>query len=191
MSEDLPTVEDDPFDPAKLAIDVGCQEFDPNEPPKVIPCRKPGRQEWFRSQPGVAIPCGLLKDEADSVLYLVTPRIYDALDDEAKPFRLHLCVNRQGGYFLFPVQQRGEDARDNDWVTSAERALIKSKNSWTRMKSNMRAGEYKVAGLEDGVELSEPVWPDLEPREILRLAFADHLIDRMDHPLIRRLRGLA
>jgi hypothetical protein len=39
--------------------------------------------------------------------------------------------------------------------------------------------------------ISEPAWPDASFQDLLRIAFRDRMIDRVDHPVIRRLRGLA
>lgn len=181
--------EKDPFDPANACIGTGNEEWEPEEDVKVIACRKPGRQEWFRTHPTIELRVGLLRDEETKVEYLVAPRVFEQLDDEGRRSVLHLSVNRQGSYFLFPIAVRDPDGRDNGWVESAERAMLKSKREWTRMKSNMRAGEYKVAGLE--ADIPDPTWPDLTERELLRLAFADRFVSSMDHPLVRKLRGLA
>jgi hypothetical protein len=33
------------------------------------------------------------------------------------------------------------------------------------------------------------VWPDLQVGEVLRIAFQRFLIDTLDHPLLKKLRG--
>jgi hypothetical protein len=40
-------------------------------------------------------------------------------------------------------------------------------------------------------ELSEPEWPDKPLTEILQIAFRDRIVDSENHPVVRRLRGLA
>jgi hypothetical protein len=37
--------------------------------------------------------------------------------------------------------------------------------------------------------LPDPVWPDLPVGEVLRIAFQRFLIDTLDHPLLKKLRG--
>ena len=37
--------------------------------------------------------------------------------------------------------------------------------------------------------IPEPVWPTESFEEIVKIAFRDKLIDRPDHPVIKRLRG--
>jgi hypothetical protein len=38
--------------------------------------------------------------------------------------------------------------------------------------------------------MSEPVWPEATYQELIKLAFRDRLISSLDHPVIKRLRGL-
>jgi hypothetical protein len=42
----------------------------------------------------------------------------------------------------------------------------------------------------EGENLAEPKWPDATFGKILEIAFAGRLIDKPDHPLIHRLRGI-
>jgi hypothetical protein len=38
--------------------------------------------------------------------------------------------------------------------------------------------------------LSEPEFPELTLNELLRIAFKDRIVDKLDHPVIRKLRGM-
>jgi hypothetical protein len=58
---------------------------------------------------------------------------------------------------------------------------------WVRITSNMSLGAYEV--FEATGDLPPPVWPEIDLTEILRIAFSDRIVDRMDHPLVQRLRG--
>ena len=53
----------------------------------------------------------------------------------------------------------------------------------------MNLGAYDV--FEAGEKLSEPEWPDLKYWDLIKIAFKDHLIADLNHPVIKRLRGLA
>ena len=50
----------------------------------------------------------------------------------------------------------------------------------------MSLGAYEVV---EASTKSEPEWPDVTFNELLRIAFRDRLVDRLDHPVIKRLRG--
>ena len=128
-----------------------------------------------------------LQEERET--YLVTPAIVEALADEVKLVRLHLTVTRGGGVFLWPVPLPGPDGRRNPWHDAAERAALEATRRWVRVKPNMGAGTYDVDAA--AAEIAEPEWPDLEMRELLRLAFGERLIADLEHPVVRRLRGLA
>jgi hypothetical protein len=59
---------------------------------------------------------------------------------------------------------------------------------WVRVTSSMSLGAYEI--FEAGGDLPEPVWPDYAFEEILKIAFRDHIVDRIDHPLVQRLLGI-
>jgi hypothetical protein len=53
----------------------------------------------------------------------------------------------------------------------------------------MGLGGYRIYYAQG--ELSEPEWPDKPLAEILQIAFRDRIVDSENHPVVRRLRGLA
>jgi hypothetical protein len=59
---------------------------------------------------------------------------------------------------------------------------------WIRMKANMSLGAYEITVAESVV--ADPVWPDLSFQELVRIAYRDRMITTLDHPVIKRLRGL-
>jgi hypothetical protein len=64
-----------------------------------------------------------------------------------------------------------------------------AKSKWIRLAADMGLGGYRIYQAEG--ELSEPVWPDKPLQEILKIAFRDRIVDSENHPVVRRLRGLA
>jgi hypothetical protein len=59
---------------------------------------------------------------------------------------------------------------------------------WVRITANMALGAYEIA--EATGDLPDPTWPDLPFEEILKIAFRNHIVDRHDHPVVQRLRGM-
>jgi hypothetical protein len=51
----------------------------------------------------------------------------------------------------------------------------------------MGAGTYDV--LEAAGTFPEPDWPDMPLRQMLSMAFKERVIDDLDHPVLKRLRG--
>jgi hypothetical protein len=39
--------------------------------------------------------------------------------------------------------------------------------------------------------IAEPVWPEHSFQQLVKIAFRDRIVDRVDHPLIKKLRGLS
>jgi hypothetical protein len=60
---------------------------------------------------------------------------------------------------------------------------------WVRVESNTGIGAY-VPVVAEGKDLAEPKWSDMPFGKLLGIAFAGRQIDRPDHPLIDRLRGI-
>ena len=90
--------------------------------------------------------------------------------------------------FLWPIPLPGPDGRWNRWHESAATAAELAETHWLKVVSDMRAGCYSrhVAP----ATIPEPDWPaELPLEELLRLAFKDRFIDRMDHLVLKRLRG--
>jgi hypothetical protein len=59
---------------------------------------------------------------------------------------------------------------------------------WIRMKANMSLGAYEITVAES--VMADPVWPDRSFQELVRIAYRDRMITALDHPVIKRLRGL-
>ena len=62
-------------------------------------------------------------------------------------------------------------------------------SSWVRVKANMNIGAYDIFRAETAI--SDPVWPEEGFWDLIKVAFRDHLITTLDHPVIKRLRGQA
>ena len=60
---------------------------------------------------------------------------------------------------------------------------------WVRIKANMSLGAYEIFSAESVMQ--DPTWPELPFNELLRIAFRDRIISSADHPVVKRLRGLA
>jgi hypothetical protein len=53
----------------------------------------------------------------------------------------------------------------------------------------MSLGAYEI--FEATGDLAEPAWPEIPFEEILEVAFRNHIVDRIDHLLVQKLRGAA
>jgi len=180
----------DPFDPTNLRLS---QSFVETAGVKklltTIPVRKPSRQEFVRVHPSAEyrenFPIIELKDEREE--YIVTASLVPELIGEFVIKTLYLAINRQGTLFFWPVRLPGPDGKDMNWWKSAREAAVLAMKDWVRIKANMNLGAYDIFQ-PDGV-IPDPEWPQRGFWELIKIAFRDHLIDRIDHPVIKRLRG--
>jgi hypothetical protein len=152
--------------------------------------RKPNNQDFVRVHPSedyrLSAALIVLKDDRES--YLVMSTMMGELVGEWTPHILYTVMNRQGVLFIWPVRLPGSDGRQNEWWRSAQEAAERAMKKWTRIKSDMALGAYQL--FEAGGNLSEPEWPDMPFMEMLRIAFRDKLVDRANHPVLKRLHGV-
>ena len=157
-----------------------------------VPVRKPNPQDFVRVHPDPGMrenfPLIELKEEREE--YIVAHQLVPELAGEFVRKTLYTTINRQGVVSLWPVRLPDDDGRKElEWHRSAREAAELAMTGWVRCKANLSLGAYEVFKTQGCI--SEPVWPDLDFQQIIRIAFRDRLITSLDHPVIKRLRGLA
>jgi hypothetical protein len=183
----------DPFDPASLRLDPSeTEHLGVKKIRTHVPVRKPNRQDFVRvyANPDYTLaPAGIVEVREDRETYLFTPALARAYPAEVSIVRLHTAINRQGVVFLWPVRLPDQQGRQNVWQTTLLDAAERATEAWVRVVANMSLGAYEVS--EAVADIPEPEWPTEPLNELLRIAFKNHIVDRDDHPLLKRLRGEA
>jgi hypothetical protein len=190
VMEPIPDI--DPFDPAVLRKALNYEAIGVKQEIATLRIHKPPKQEYVRVHPSedylAEVPLLELKEERE--FYLIHPAMQAELEEEIVFYRLYLAIGRSGVPFLWPVRLPGPDGKQNPWHESAEKIALLGRTKWVRLVPKPAAGMY--VPLTGSESLPGPDWPELPSmRDLLRLAFGDRLIDTADHPVIRRLRGLA
>jgi hypothetical protein len=156
-----------------------------------IPVKKPHRQTFVQVHPDESHRMLTyileLKGDGENESYLVDRPLWDHLAGEIVPKYLFTAITRQGNVFLWPVRMPGNDGRQDAWSRSALEAAHAAMNGWIRVSSNRDIGSYEI--FQPNGELPQPEWPDMTFSQILDIAFKDRLIEKMDHPIIKRLQG--
>jgi len=156
-----------------------------------IPARKPNPQEFVRvhssSKYRADFPMIDLKDEGED--YLVRPEIVPELAGELVSKTIFTAISRQGVVFLWPVRLPAPDDRKSEWLRSQREAAETAMTRWMRMKSNRSLGAYETFVAKSVIP--EPEWPELPFQELLRIGYRDRMITSLEHPVVKRLRGLA
>jgi hypothetical protein len=153
-----------------------------------VPVRRP--QEFFRVHPGedYRLDTAIIELRDDHEVYLVAPDLRAELFSEIKAVRLFTTITRQGIVALWPCKLPAADGRSNSWYDTALTAAGLAMTRWIKIIADTSLGGYQP--YHGAIDLPEPEWPEQTFAELLKIAFSAFYIDRPDHPVIRRLRGL-
>ncbi len=180
----------DPFDPAALRIGQDFAALANVKPIlATVPVRKPNKQDYIRVHPAeeYQLTTALLELKDEREMYLIAPELRHELFGELLPVTIFTAINRQGVVFLWPCRLPDETGRTNAWHESALEAAERAKSAWTRVAADMSLGAYRI--WEASGDLPEPEWPEQSLRDLLSIAYKGRVIDSLDHPVLKRLRG--
>ena len=97
-------------------------------------------------------------------------------------YRVYYCVTQRGRPHLWRVRLPGDDGRMyGQWEMLHDAAAV-AERTWVTLNAESMP---IPAPSQD----REPEWPDLTWGEVLQKAFRDKIVDRPDHPQLKRLRG--
>lgn len=182
----------DPFDPTALRLGTDYSAgLGVRKVISTIPNRKPNKSEWFRVRSGEEwqLQTAVLELEkgVERSTYLVAQHLWPDLSGETMPALLLTCVNRANDLFIWRIKLPGADGRSNMWTDSALQIAKAAEVTWCRMVSDTTNGIY--THFEPTGEFPDPKWPELSFGGIVRIAFRGRMIDSLDHPILRELRG--
>jgi hypothetical protein len=181
----------DPFDLASLRLNPAFIETaGVRKLRTTVPARRPSPQDFVRvhADPAYHANFAMIDLRDDREDYLVQPHVVPQLPGEVVFKTVFTAVNRQGVVFLWPVRLPNADDKQNAWWQSAREAAEMAMAKWLRMRANMSLGAYEITIAES--EIPEPEWPQESFEELLRIAYRGRLITDLDHPVVKRLRGL-
>lgn len=154
-----------------------------------IPVRKPDSQAFFRVHPDTdhRMETAVLEHRGDRETYLVDRSLWEDLRSEIVPKALYMGITRQGTPFIWPVRLPSSDGRLDNWNRSAHQAAGEAMKGWVRLASNRDLGAYDV--FVPQAHFPAPVWPSISFDDIIRIAFREHFIRDLEHPVIKMLQG--
>ncbi len=157
------------------------------QPFVTLPVRKPGRQSFFRVNPKRTLCTAVIELKDDGETFVVSKKVAAVLVGELRQVRLSLCITATGSLFLWPVPLPPADGHDNAWHKSARKAAEIAEMRWVRMAADRESGSYRIM---TSPHYPEPTWPNHSMERIIEVAFGDgHIIDNLDHPVVRKLLG--
>jgi hypothetical protein len=154
-----------------------------------VPVRKPNKQDFVRVHPDPAFREAFavieLKDDREH--YLIMPDIAAAFPTEIMTAMFYTTINRQRVVSLWPVRLPASDGRVNEWHRSAQEAAERAMSRWIRVVPNMSLGANEIFEAEG--KIPDPEWPEYTFQKLLQIGFRDRIINSLDHPVLKRLRG--
>ena len=155
------------------------------------PVRKPKKEHFCRTIADASrwAVWPVIELKEDNEMYLVHASLLNELAGEATliSIRLALSVTSEGNPFLWPLRLPGSDGKINSWHASANHAADLARSSWIRCTANHQVGGYDIS---EAQFVREPQWPEVTDDAVIEVAFRGRMITTLDHPIIRRLRGL-
>lgn len=152
----------------------------------------PGRNEFFRTHPDFRpiVPIVDLEVGMERQFFAVTDEMVQALAGIGITVSLHtlyLTVTSRGSVKIIPVRRSNADGEQNEYARTKEIGLIQGRKEWVRLYTDQENRVYKVFPAPAG-RFADPIWPDLKPAKIFRLAFRDkgRLVDSTEHPLFKK-----
>jgi hypothetical protein len=178
------------FDPSSLRLTQDFAAIGVKKALMTVPVRKPSKQEFIRVHPAeeYRLQTALLELKEERETYLVSPELWGELANEIAPKVIFTSISRQGVVSLWSVRLPDANGRLDDWNQSALDAANLAMSEWVRVTANMSLGAYEVFAAPPGIP--EPTWPEYSFTQLLNIAFRGRFIQDLDHPVLRRLRGL-
>jgi hypothetical protein len=148
----------------------------------------PGKNEFFRTHPEfrpvvplVDVEVGMEKQyfAVEDAMVVALAGIGITVSDHT----LYLTVTPRGAVRLIPINC----ATDNEYARTKEIGLLDGIKQWVRLYTDQENKVYKVYPAPAGRH-ADPIWPELKPAKIFRLAFRDkgRLVDSTQHPLFKK-----
>jgi hypothetical protein len=152
----------------------------------------PGKNEFFRTHADFRPIVSVIDLEVgmERQFFVCTDEMVESLGSigiTVSPHRLYLTVTAEGAVRLVPVRCPDKDGDMNEYARTKEIGLLRGEKEWVRLYTDMKNKVYKVYSAPAG-RFPDPIWPELKPAKIFRLAFRDRgrLIDSPEHELFKR-----
>jgi hypothetical protein len=119
--------------------------------------------------------------------YFIAPDMRDhpKLAPRLRWVTIHLVCTWPGdGILLWAVPEKTDFAA---WRSEQAAAQL-AQTHWTQLVWNTERADFNVETAENINK--DPIWPKESFEQLLKLGFADRIVDNEDHHYVRRLRGI-
>jgi hypothetical protein len=150
----------------------------------------PSPTTWFRINDRPDYRGQFLVLNLDGTYYLVAPHLrLEVLEHDIQRAEVYVGITREGGIFLWPIPFADFGTRFDDWPASALHATACAMKAWVRVIPRRELEQYVVLTSQSG-NYPDPQWPSSTLHDLILRAFNGRIIDSVDHPIVRMLKGL-
>ena len=155
--------------------------------------KAPAKNEFFRTHPEFRPIVSIVDLEVgmERQFFAVTKEMVVALGGigiTVSDHVLYLTVtSSRGAIRVVPVRLANSDGEQNEYARTKEIGLMQGMEQWVRLYTDLENHCYQVFPAP-AARFGEPVWPDVTPTKIFKLAFRDkgRLIDSTAHLLFQK-----
>jgi hypothetical protein len=154
--------------------------------------KTPTKNEFFRTHPEFRpiVPMVDLEVGMERQFFAVTKEMVEALHGigiTVSDHALYLTVTARGAVRIVPVRLANSDGEQNEYARTKETGLAQGMTEWVRLYTDLENHCYQVFPAPPG-RFADPIWPDLKPAKIFKLAFRDkgRLVDSVEHALFKK-----
>jgi hypothetical protein len=154
--------------------------------------KTPPKNEFFRTHSDFRpiVPIVDLEVGMERQFFAVTKEMVQTLYDigiTVSDHALYLTVTSRGAVRIVPVRLANNDGEQNEYARTKEIGLMRGRTEWVRLFTDLENRCYQVFPAPPG-RFADPVWPDLKPAKIFKLAFRDknRLVDSTEHTLFKK-----
>lgn len=158
-----------------------------------IPKRKPDQKSFLRicPNPEYQMTFSVVEFKDDNEIYIVHKSMahLPILRTESYLTTLYVGMTKQGALFVWSVRLPDQEGKQMACHKAGHEAAKKCMASWHRIVWDKETKSYNTIPALNNTDFIEPVW-NVPYMDILRTAFGEEgIIDRPDHPAIKKLLG--
>jgi hypothetical protein len=154
-----------------------------------FPLMKPLKTKYVRVHPAPEYRMSRIltfTEEESGEIYYVSPdlEVPASIENHIKLSNLYAAQAHDGTFFIWYIHHS-----DTSWFRAALKTVSVTTGNWRRVIARKGANTYDLYAPEDAIP--EPDWSTLPPfMEMVESGFDDRMIMSIDHPVLRKLRGL-
>jgi hypothetical protein len=152
----------------------------------------PGKNEFFRTHPDFRPTFAIVDHEIgmEKHYFAVSEEMVTALAGigiSVANHTLYLTISSKGALKVVPIRHADAEGNQNEYARTKEIGLLQGIEQWVRLYTDLENKSYKVFPAPVD-RYADPIWPDIKPAKIFRLAFRDkgRLIGSTDHALFKK-----